>query len=121
MSIPNIVVVDDQPSTCKEIAGYLKFDYTVHAFKSGEEALFYLSENKADLILLDYYMPDKTGYEVLLALRTSALTRDTPVIFFTSETNERMRKELMGRGATDFLCKPINTDELKECVKKHLP
>ncbi|MCL2708684.1 MAG: response regulator [Defluviitaleaceae bacterium] len=116
----NILIVDDQPSVCKEISSFLRNEYTVHAFKSGEEALEYMSENHTDLVLLDYDMPEMTGYEVLLAMRLNPMTKKTPVIFLTAETNERMRYEMMGRGANDYLCKPVSATELHLCVKKHL-
>jgi PleD family two-component response regulator len=120
MSKIDILVVDDQTSVCKEIASFLKSDYTVHAFKSGQEALDYLEGNTVDFILLDYYMPGMTGFEVLMAIRKNMSTKETPVVFLTSETNERMTVEMMGRGATDYLCKPVNAAELQQCIKKHL-
>ena len=121
MGKPNILVVDDQPSVCKEISSFLKNDYTVLAFKSGQEALDYISYNPADLILLDYDMPNMTGYEVLLSIRMSQITKKIPVIFLTGETNERMKYEMLGRGASDYLCKPVSSAELHQCIKKHLP
>ena len=121
MSKRAILVVDDQPSVCKEVTTFLKDAYAVHAFKSGKEALEYLSANSADLVLLDYDMPDMTGYEVLLAMRLNNSTKATPVVFLTGETNERMRYEMIARGADDYLCKPINSIELRNCIEKHLP
>jgi len=120
MSKPDVLIVDDQPSVCKEVTSFLSYDYTVHAFKSGPDALEYLSENTADLVLLDYDMPEMTGFEVLMAIRQNQLTRNTPVIFLTGDTHERMRHEMLGRGANDYLCKPINSAELHSCIRKHL-
>ena len=116
-----IMVVDDQASICTRVVGILKFDYTVLPFTSGREALNYLVNESVDLILLDYDMPEMTGYEMLLEIRTNRATKDVPVIFLTGMTNERMKQEMISRGATDYLCKPIETDELRECIKKHLP
>ena len=121
MDKPNVLVVDDQPSVCKEISSFLKDDYTIHAFKSGAEALQYISVNPVDLVLLDYDMPNMTGYEVLLSIRTSQSTKKTPVIFLTGETNERMKFEMIGRGANDYLCKPVSSAELHQSIKKYLP
>ena len=117
----SVVVVDDQASVCTGIASNLKFDYTVYPFTSGSEALEFLSKNHADIVLLDYEMPNMTGYEVLLSIRTTQLTKELPVIFLTAHTNERMKQEMMGRGATDYLCKPVDPNELKACIKKYLP
>jgi len=120
MDKPDIMVVDDQPSVCKEVSVFLKDDYTVHAFGSGAEALTYLSDHTVDLVLLDYDMPNMTGYEVLMAIRLNQSTKKTPVVFLTSETNERMRHEMLGRGATDYLCKPVSSPELHLCIRKNM-
>ena len=116
----DILIVDDQPSVCKEISSFLGSEFNVHAFKNGQEALDYMELNGADLVLLDYDMPGLTGFEVLMAIRQHKSTHDTPVVFLTGETNERMRLEMMGRGATDYLCKPVSSSELHHCVRKHL-
>ena len=120
MSLRDIVLVDDQPSVCREVTAFLKDTYTVHAFTSGKEALDYLSCHPVDLVLLDYEMPGMTGYEVLMGIRLNKSTHKVPVIFLTGETNERMRQEMMGRGASDYLCKPVTAVDLIHCIEKHL-
>ncbi|MCL2216480.1 MAG: response regulator [Defluviitaleaceae bacterium] len=120
MSKPEILVVDDQPTICKEVVSYLRNDYNVHAFKSGKDALDYLEKHPVDLVLLDYYMPEMTGFEVLLQMRQNKITSDTPAVFLTAEINARMEHEMMQRGATDYLCKPIDSAQLIQCINKHL-
>ena len=120
MGQPDILVVDDQPSVCREVVAFLKDGYTVHAFSSGAEALDYMLKNPVDLVLLDYDMPGMTGYEVLISIRSNRQAKDTPVIFLTAETNERMKTEMLARGAVDYLCKPISSAALQASVKKHL-
>jgi CheY-like chemotaxis protein len=114
-----IMVVDDQPSICKEVAGFLKGSYNVHAFKSGKEALSYLEKNHVDFIFLDYYMPEMTGFEVLLQIRQNKATEKTPVVFLTTELNDRMELEMKQRGANDYLCKPVDSAKLQQCIQKH--
>ena len=121
MSMLDIVVVDDQPSVCREVTVFLKDSYTVHAFTSGKDALEYILYSPVDLVLLDYDMPGMTGYEVLMSIRLNKSTHEVPVVFLTGETNERMRQEMLGRGATDYLCKPIASHELHQCIGKLLP
>jgi len=116
----NIMIVDDQASVCTRVVGILKFDYSVFPFTKGRDALEYLAENPIDLILLDYDMPEMTGYEVLLGIRMNPKTKQIPVVFLTGVTNDRMKQEMMSRGATDYLCKPIDTEELKRCIKRHV-
>jgi PleD family two-component response regulator len=116
----DVIVVDDQPSVCKEISTFLKDKFTVHAFRSGRETLDYLSKNTTDLILLDYGMPEMTGYEMLMAMRVDKSTKDIPVVFLTGETNDRMKHEMTSRGADDYICKPVNAYDLIRCVEKNL-
>ena len=120
MSMPEILVIDDQPSVCKEVAAFLKRDYIVHAFKSGNEALSYLERHHVDLILLDYYMPEMTGFEVYLQIHQNKAITDTPVVFLTAEINERMEHEMKQRGASDYLTKPIDSAKLHDCIRRHL-
>ena len=121
MDARDILLVDDQPSVCREITAFLKDAYTVHAFTAGQEALDFLTDNTADLVLLDYDMPEMTGFQVLMSIRMNKATAEIPVIFLTGETNERMRHEMMSRGATDYLCKPVTSQDLHTCIKEHLP
>jgi len=121
MSKREIMIVDDQPSTCKEISAYLHNDYAVHAFKSGAEAMRYLGNHQVDLILLDYYMPEMTGFEVLLNILQNKATEDIPVVFLTAEVNDRMEIEMMQRGAVGYLCKPVDANKLRQTVAKHMP
>ena len=120
MSKPIIVAVDDQPFICQMIETILKQKYDVRTFTSGSDAVDYLTENKVDFVLLDYYMPIKTGYEVLMDVRASMHNSKTPVVFITAETNERMKMKMVERGANDYICKPINSQDLINCIEKHL-
>jgi len=120
MNKRSIMVVDDQPSVCSGVVAILKNDYTVYPFTSGKDALNFLATSTIDFVLLDYEMPGMTGYEVLLSIRMNRSTKDTPVVFLTGETNERMKKEMLSRGATDYLHKPVKPDELHSCIRKYL-
>ena len=120
MGKPTIVVVDDQPFVCEMVKKILDGIYEVHTFTSGKELLKYIDSNAADFFLLDYEMPEMTGYEVLMAVRSSKLNGQKPAVFLTAQTNDRMKVEMLERGANDYLCKPINSANLLHCVKEHL-
>ena len=121
MSKLEIMVIDDQPTICKEVAAYLKNDYVVHAFKSGKEAIsFFDKEQAISLILLDYHMPEMTGFETLLNFRRRKDLYQIPVVFLTAETSDRMELEMKQRGAVDYLVKPINATDLRRCISKHI-
>ena len=120
MGKPIILVVDDQPFVCETVEIMLKNTYEVHTFTSGKEAMDYMSDKAVDLVLLDYEMPNMTGFEVLLGIRASRHNSKTPVIFLTAETNERMKMEMIERGAADYICKPIDSSVLHKSIKKQL-
>jgi len=115
-----IAVVDDQSFICDMVTKILGADYEVHTFTRGEGLVRFMTDREVDLFILDYDMPHMTGYEVLLAVRTSKLNAKKPAIFLTGEMNERMKSEMLGRGANAYINKPINTNELREAVRKHI-
>ena len=120
MGKPVILVVDDQIFICETIVALLENTYEVHAYTAGAEAIKYIKNNPVDLALLDYSMPTMSGYEVLMNIKSNPSTSKIPVIFLTAETNERMRMEMIDRGASDYIHKPVNAPVLHECIKKHL-
>ncbi|MCL2456962.1 MAG: response regulator [Defluviitaleaceae bacterium] len=120
MKKPIIAAVDDQQFICDMVETILGKEYEVRAFTKGEELVKFISETPTDLLLLDYDMPNMTGYEVLLAARATKNFGRKPVIFLTAELNDRMKDEMLGRGASDYLTKPLNAAELRDCVKKYL-
>ena len=98
----------------------LKDTYDIVTFTEGKAAVNYMSENPADLVLLDYEMPGMTGYEVLMAIRGHKKTAAVPVIFLTGSTSARMEQEMRERGADDYICKPIDFNILRQHIKRHL-
>ena len=120
MSSPVIVTVDDQKIICNLVASMLKDTYDVHTFTEGKDAVSYIADNPVDLVLLDYDMPGMTGYEVLMAIRSSKKTSGIPIIFLTGVTNQRMETEMLERGASDYICKPIDFNLLRRSISKLL-
>ncbi len=86
----------------------------------GVEGLCRAVADKPDLILLDVKMPDVDGLEVLRALRSEETTRDIPVLLVTACGDPATRSEAIRRGCRDFLMKPVDAQELKTKVRRHL-
>jgi two-component system cell cycle response regulator len=78
----------------------------------GTEAIDALEANALDLALLDVEMPGVGGYEVLGAMRASATHHDTPVLFVTARGAPQQVIEGLELGASDYLTKPFNGQEL---------
>jgi two-component system KDP operon response regulator KdpE len=105
---PLVLVVDDHPSILRFIQTGLEIrGLAVITTTSGEEALRLLELAAPDIVLLDVVMPGTNGLEVLRRLRTYS---PLPVIVFSA--NLETRDEAIRIGASDFVVKPFNTDEL---------
>ncbi|MCL1848517.1 MAG: response regulator [Clostridiales bacterium] len=104
----SILIVDDERANLLYLNHILGQDYTIYMARESEEAIARARELIPDLILLDIVMPGKNGYEVLAALRESALTQTIPVIFISGlDSSEDERKGLI-LGADDYIAKPFN-------------
>jgi len=74
------------------------------------------NEPKLSLILLDVVMPGLDGYAVLAALRESVLTSDIPVVLLTSLADASDEERGFELGASDYISKPIKTDNFSSHV-----
>ena len=83
--------------------------------EDGVEAYSYLEENTADLIICDWNMPNMNGLELLKKVRSNTSLKNIPFIVLT--TNEDVTKEAMDAGASDFISKPTNPEELVEKIE----
>lgn len=106
-----ILVVDDEPVQREMISGFLKkqaFDVVVA--ETGARALELFRQDSIDLILTDQKMPHLSGLDLLQAVR--AINPETPVILMTAFGSIEAAVSAIQRGATDYLTKPLNLDEL---------
>ena len=106
-----ILVVDDEPAQCEMVSDFLKKQgLDVSSAESGEKALQLFRQDSIDLILTDQKMPGMSGLELLQAVR--AINPETPVILMTAFGSIQAAVSAIQGGATDYLTKPLNLDEL---------
>ena len=86
--------------------------YEVITADSGKAALELMDEETPDLVLLDIIMENGDGYQTCRKLKRNPMTKDIPVVMVTSKSNEADRKWAMRLGASDYITKPYNDDEL---------
>jgi two-component system KDP operon response regulator KdpE len=112
-----ILIVDDEPRIGRMLSYKLRqAGYETVTSISGEEALdLVYGDRQPDFVLLDIFMPGMDGFEVLKNLRSFS---DLPVIVFSSSP-ENGPKALQ-LGATDFVSKPFNPDDLVDKISKTL-
>lgn len=90
----------------------------VATFHNGKDALEYLKSSDADLVLLDLYMPDCTGLEVLSELRS--IGSEIDVIMITAANDAEHINEALQLGIVDYLIKPFQYDRFAQALDKYL-
>ena len=86
----------------------LKEEYKVVGVNSGKQAFKYLRQYTPDLILLDIFMPEIGGFEVMQMLQEDTEWRKIPVIFLTADRKTETEAECFRVGAHDFITKPFD-------------
>jgi DNA-binding response OmpR family regulator len=118
---PRILIVDDNQDLATIMRVILtQAGFDVHAVFSGKEALEWLTQNAADVLLLDLMLPDISGFAVLRQLRAQEKTHPLPVIVLTALRDQESKAESESAGANAFISKPINSAALVEHVRKAL-
>jgi two-component system response regulator AtoC len=95
-----------------------KEGYEVSQAADGKEAMAAIEDNPPDLMVLDHKMPAPDGMEVLRRIRAKGET--FPVIMLTAHGNVQLAVEAMKAGATEYLTKPFDLEELKLAIEKAL-
>ncbi len=109
-----LVVDDEQNSRSPLVYALSLYGYSVAEAASGVEALALLKHNSYDLILLDLYMPDFDGLELMR--RTHQLDPHLLIIILTSYATLESAIAAVKLGAVDYLCKPTSISEIIEAV-----
>lgn len=116
-----LLVVDDSPDNIVLLSSILRSDYRVKAALDGEAAIeLAMSPEPPDLILLDIMMPRLNGFETCARLKSIAETKDIPVIFLTSKTEEEDERRGFEVGAVDFISRPISPPLVRARIATHL-
>ncbi|MDR1238517.1 MAG: response regulator [Treponema sp.] len=116
----NILVVDDNLASLRQIGAQLGENYDVSLAKSGAQALQICKQEKPDLILLDIEMPEMDGFETLKRLRLNRYLGSIPVIFLTGNHDTETEVRGLQSGARDFITKPVEKSILVHRIELHL-
>jgi class 3 adenylate cyclase len=108
-----VLIVDDDPDMVDFLGLMLAREgMKVDAEYDGHTALAHVAASPPDLVLLDVMMPGMTGFEVCARLKGDPATALIPVVLVTSLEDHASRVRGIDAGADDFLCKPVNREEL---------
>ena len=108
-----IVIVEDDPASADVLKRRLEANgmFVAHG-PTGEEGLRLVRELLPDLVLLDVMLPDTSGYEVCLKIKSDMLTSRIPVIFLSARGDVFDKVRGLSSGAVDYLTKPFHPAEL---------
>jgi diguanylate cyclase (GGDEF)-like protein/PAS domain S-box-containing protein len=112
-----IVIVDDRSTNLRVYAQYVAMmgpDFSAKCFHSAVEALEWLETEPADLLVVDYRMPEMNGAEFISRFRARATGAHIPAIIITARQDRECRISALDAGATDFLQSPVSHTEFSD-------
>jgi len=117
-----VLIVDDNPINLKFMYYSLRGDYDIEMAENGYDALKMTEANKYDMIILDLWMPDIDGAELVRQIRSlkSNVNNQTPVMFCTTSSADQDKDRCYSFGADEYLIKPIEVKLLKEKMEQYL-
>ncbi len=114
-----ILFVDDDSVTCSVMQRNCdRVGYSCHVYQSAKECLADFEKNGADMLVTDLRMPEMSGFELLGNVRE--IDKDIPVLVMTGYSSVENAVEAMKLGATDFIKKPFDFEELKLIIDRNL-
>ena len=104
-----LVVEDDRPVQNLMVTTLKAHDYKYLTAMNGETAILEASSHNPDIILLDLWLPDMDGMEVIKKIRTWS---NVPIIVLSARSEDTDKVEALDAGADDYLTKPFSVEEL---------
>jgi two-component system chemotaxis response regulator CheY len=117
----SILAVDDSASMRQMVSITLKgAGYEVVEAKDGLEALDLAKSKSVNLVITDVNMPNMDGITLISELRKLPAYKFTPLLMLTTESSVEKKQAGKAAGATGWIVKPFNPDQLLATVKKVL-
>ncbi len=117
----HVLVVDDSPSVRRVVGNMLKqHGWEVQMARDGVEALEMITRETPAAVLLDVEMPRMDGYELIATVRAQEQYRTLPLVMLTSRAAAKHQQRAMQLGATAYLVKPYQDDELLNILNSNV-
>jgi CheY-like chemotaxis protein len=117
-----VLIVDDDVRNVFAITSILELYgiSVVHAPDGRKGISTLLAGDDVDLVLMDVMMPEMDGYATMAAIRQLPQFAGLPVIAVTARAMPEDRAKSLASGATDYITKPVDTEELLSCMERCL-
>lgn len=113
-----VLVVDDVEANRDLLSRRLQRQgHSVAVAENGQRALEMIRAQPFDLVLLDIMMPEMDGYETIRAIRELEPFRSLPIIALTAKAMKGDRQKCLEAGASDYLAKPVSSDQLQSMLR----
>jgi two-component system, OmpR family, aerobic respiration control protein ArcA len=114
-----ILIIDDEDDIRLAVKTLLESEgYTVKEATGGKEGLKVLKQNKIDLILLDFFMPDMNGRQVIEAIRKNKTLQQKIILLTVATFGKQGEKKLEELQVLHYIQKPFDNKKLLETIKK---
>lgn len=117
-----IIMTADDSASVRQMVGFtLKAQgYEVIEASDGKDALLKLGKQKVDMLITDLNMPNLDGIGLIKGARALPACKFIPIIMLTTESQESKKQEGKAAGATGWIVKPFNPEQLLAVVRKVL-
>jgi CheY-like chemotaxis protein len=118
----SVLVVDDDVRNIFALSSVLeRRGMKVFSASTGKEATTLLDTTpNVAIVLMDIMMPDMDGYQTMQAIRQNAAFRRLPIVALTAKAMKGDREKCFEAGASDYLAKPVNTEQLLSALRMWL-
>ena len=119
----NVLVVDDDVRNLFALTTvFERYNINVITAESGREAIQIINDDKqkVDMVLMDIMMPEMDGYATMQVIRQNIAFRRLPIIALTAKAMKGDREKCLEAGASEYLAKPVNTEQLLSALRMWL-
>lgn len=111
---PRVMAVEDDPDILRFIVSCLEeYPYQIITAQDGQEGLSLARQEVPDLIISDFWMPEKDGVEMTADIKKDRATSHIPIIMLTANATRDGKIEGLKTGADDYIVKPFDPEELQ--------
>jgi CheY-like chemotaxis protein len=114
-----VLIVDDDMRNIFALSTVLEeHDMAISSADNGRTAISILQkEPDFDIVLMDIMMPDMDGYETIGKIRENPAFSALPILALTAKAMKGDREKCLNAGASDYIAKPVNTDQLLSLMR----